>query len=148
MKAGTFLTSTELLNDTFFEQTVIFIAEYNEKGAMGFVVNRQFPRRLNELVEFRHAGPFPIYEGGPVDQEHLYFVHRRPDLVEGGTLVADGTYLGGDFAAAVRQIEQHVLGESDIRVFIGYCGWDTGELEQEVAEGSWEVRENYALFTA
>ena len=62
MKAGTFLTSTALLNGTFFEQTVIFITEYNEKGAMGFVVNRQFPRRLNELVEFMHAGPFPIYE--------------------------------------------------------------------------------------
>ena len=74
-------------------------------------------------------------------------MHRRPDLVEGGSPVANGIYQGGDFTTAVRQIGQNILQETDIRVFIGYCGWDTGELEQEVAEGSWEIRENYALFT-
>ena len=146
MKAGTFLKSTDLLDDTFFGQAVIFIAEHNEKGAMGFVVNRQFPRKLNELVEFMHAGPFPLYEGGPVDQEHLYFLHRRPDLIEGGAPVTDGIYLGGNFGGAVQLIEKKALQECDIRIFIGYCGWDNGELEAEVAEGSWEVLDGEPLF--
>ncbi|RPE09717.1 YqgE/AlgH family protein [Chitinophaga lutea] len=146
MKAGTFLKSTALLDDTFFEQSVIFITDHNEKGAMGFVVNRQFPRKLNELVEFMHAGPFPLYEGGPVDQEHLYFVHRRPDLIEGGAPVADGIYLGGNFSTAVQLIAQQTLQETDVRIFVGYCGWDNGELEAEVAEGSWEVLHESLLF--
>jgi putative transcriptional regulator len=147
MNAGIFLHSTALLDDTYFEQAVIFITEYNEKGALGFVTNKVFPRKLTELEEFKHGVPFPLYEGGPVDQEHLYFVHQRPDLITGGTLIANGVYLGGDFAAAVKHINSHTLTSKDIRIFIGYCGWDFNELEAEVEEGSWEVTEAEAMFS-
>lgn len=139
MNAGTFLRSTSLLDDTFFEQTVIFITEHNEKGAMGFVTNRLFPRRINELVEFSNCAPFPLYEGGPVDQEHLYFMHQRPDLIKGGDRVTGQIHLGGDFKAAMQYINDNTITEKDIRIFIGYCGWDDEELEAEIAEGSWEL---------
>ncbi len=46
MKPGIFLTSTSLLDDTFFEKSVIFITEYNDKGAMGFVINKRFPKKI------------------------------------------------------------------------------------------------------
>lgn len=146
MNAGIYLNSTSLLDDTFFEQAVIFITEYNEKGAMGFVTNKQFPRGLNELEEFKNGIPFPLYEGGPVDQEHLYFLHQRPDLIEGGTHVADSIFLGGDFKTAVKLINNYTLTTKDIRIFIGYCGWDYQELDQEIAEGSWNVMETGTLF--
>ncbi len=119
----------------------MYITEYNEKGAMGFVVNKKFSRNLNELEEFKHILPFPIYVGGPVDQEHLYFLHRRPDLVTGGEPVADNVFLGGDFQAAVKLINNNTLTANDIKVFIGYCGWDYRELDQELAEGSWQLLE-------
>jgi len=141
MKPGLFLKSTSLLNDTLFENSLIFIAEYNEKGAMGFVVNQKFPRKLNELEEFKNVNPFPIHLGGPVDQEHLYFIHQRPDLIEGGEPVTDNIFLGGDFKSVVRNIDNHILTEKDCRIFIGYCGWDYHELDDEIAEGSWEVLE-------
>lgn len=146
IKAGIFIGSTALLDDSFFEQAILFIAEYNEKGAMGFVINKEFPRRFNELKEFSDSIPFPLCEGGPVDQEHLYFVHRRPELITGGVLVADNIYLGGDFKTAVRLINSGALSTSDIRLFIGYCGWDLHELEAEIAEGSWEILEEVTLF--
>jgi putative transcriptional regulator len=141
MKPGIFLKSTTLLNGTLFENAVIFITEYNEKGSMGFVVNQQFPRKLNELEEFKKGQPFPIYLGGPVDQEHLYFIHQRPDLIKGGEPVTDAIFLGGDFTSAVKSIDNHLITEKDIIIFLGYCGWNCGELEEEIAEGSWEVQE-------
>jgi putative transcriptional regulator len=147
MKPGLFLKSTSLLNDTLFENAVIFITEYNEKGAMGFVVNQKFPRKLNELEEFKNGRPFPIHLGGPVDQEHLYFIHQRPDLIEGGEPVIDNIFLGGDFKSVVRNIDNHILTEKDCRIFIGYCGWDYRELDDEIAEGSWEVMEKGDLFS-
>jgi putative transcriptional regulator len=142
MKPGLFLKSTSLLNDTSFEDAVIFITEYNEKGAMGFVVNQKFSRKLNELEEFKNGRPFPIHIGGPVDGEHLFFIHRRPDLIKGGEPVTGNIYLGGDFKSAVRNIDNHILTDKDLKIFIGYCGWDYGELEDEIAEGSWEVLES------
>src|SRR5436190_1000281 len=128
MKPGFFLKSTSLLNDTTFENAVIFITEYNEKGAMGFVVNQKFPRTLNELEEFKNGKPFPIHRGGPVDPEHLYFIHQRPDLIEGGEPVTGHIFLGGDFKAAVKNIDNNLLTEKDLRIFIGYCGWNYREL--------------------
>jgi len=139
MNTGYFLASTLLLNDTYFEDTVLFIAENSEKGALGFVVNRMFPRKINELAEFQHSIPFPLYEGGPVDQEHLYFIHQRPDLITGGELITGNIYLGGDFKAAMEHINNGTITGKDIRIFIGYCGWNERELEEEIAEGSWEL---------
>ena len=141
MKAGTFLQSTSKLDDDFFAKAVIFLTEHNSKGAMGFVINKLFPRNLNELAAFSDSPAFPLYDGGPVDREHLFFVHRRPDLVAGGTQVTGDIYLGGDFTHAVLHINNQTLTTKDIRLFIGYCGWDLGELEAEIAEGSWTVLE-------
>lgn len=141
-----FLHSTALLDDSLFDKAIIFITEKNEKGAMGFVVNKLFPRPINELVEFKDSIPFPLFEGGPVDQEHLYFIHQRPDLIPGGDLVVDNIYLGGDFKSAMIHINNKTITEKDIKIFIGYCGWDHLELEEEIAEGSWVVVKDDILF--
>ena len=136
--AGTFLSSLPSLDDTNFEQAVIFITEHNEKGAMGFVINKLFPRTLNELEEFRHCPPFPLYEGGPVEQEHLFFIHRRPDLIEDGSLISGSIYLGGNFKQAVSYINSRAITKKDIKIFVGYCGWDDDQLGEEIEEGSWQ----------
>jgi len=137
--AGTFLSSLPSLNDTNFEQAVILITEHNEKGAMGFVVNKAFPRKLNELEEFKHTPAFPLHEGGPVEQEHLFFIHRRPDLIEGGALISGEVYLGGDFKQAVACMSSKKITEKDLKIFVGYCGWDDDQLEEEIKEGSWRI---------
>lgn len=142
MNTGTIIKSTDLLKDTIFEDTTILITEHNEKGAMGFVINKRFHRKLNELEGFKHSISFPLYDGGPVDHEHLFFIHQRPDLIKDGTPVSNNIYVGGDFKTAVRLINNHTLTEKDIKIFIGYCGWDKNELEEEIAEGSWEVRKH------
>lgn len=137
---GKILSSTSSMDDPNFDSSVVFIAEHNEQGALGFVINKVFKRTLNELVEFSSSPSFPLYEGGPVDQEHLYFVHRRNELIPGGTNIIDDIYLGGDFQKTIEQINYKTLNPKDIKIFIGYCGWDKDELEAEIAEGSWEVK--------
>lgn len=146
MTAGTFLQGTSLLDDSFFEQALIFISEYNDKGAMGFVINKLFPRRFNELEEFKTSTAFPLYDGGPVDREHLFFIHQRPDLIKDGTPISGNICLGGDFKEAVRLINNGTITGNDIRLFIGYCGWDDQDLEAEIAEGSWQIIKEATLF--
>ena len=147
MNAGVFITSTPLLDDSVFEDVTVFITEYNGKGAIGFVTNKPFGRNLNELEEFSNSIPFPLYDGGPVDREHLYMVHRRPDLIHDGTLITGNLHMGGNFAAALQHLNDGSITGQDIKLFIGYCGWDHGELEAEVAEGSWNIVENENPFS-
>jgi len=78
-------------------------------------------------------------DGGPVDREHLFVLHKRPDLIEGGKQLNDGLYLGGNMEQVIEAINTNSVSDQQIQLFIGYCGWDVGELEAELEEGSWTV---------
>lgn len=136
---GRYIIATSVLINTYFEAAIIFITEHNENGAIGYITNQPYPRRFNELVAFIDSPPVLLYEGGPVEHEKLFFIHRRKDLVSDSILVSDNIYIGGNFTNAVQLINTGNFPLSDFKLFIGYCGWDAGELEAEIAEGSWEL---------
>ena len=140
LKAGMYIKSTEALIGSFFEHTTILLLQHNEKGSLGFVTNKPFGRSLHELTEFSHSHPFPLMDGGPVDREHLFVLHKRPDLIEGGELMTNGLYLGGNMEQVMKAINTQATNEQEIQMYIGYCGWDEGELEAELEEGSWVLR--------
>lgn len=139
LQPGNIIISTDLLNGTEFEKVAIVITEHNEKGTIGYVFNQLFPRKFNELEEFKHSIPVPLYAGGPVQTDMLYFMHCRPDLIAEGGQVADNVYMGGDFKKAVQFLNSGELPVADVRLYIGYCGWDVNELEAEIVEGSWQL---------
>ena len=141
IRAGKILVSTDAMEDINFEKSIVVIANNDEKGTLGFVINKPFGRNLNELEEFKQSPPFPLYAGGPVDTEHLFFIHRRPSLVQGGTLITGDLFLSGDFARAVAEINKGNLSSAEIKIFVGYCGWDDNELENEILEGSWTLQD-------
>jgi putative transcriptional regulator len=137
LKAGIHIKSTTALIGSFFEDTNILIVEHNEAGSTGFVTNKPFGKSLHELIEFNHAKPFPLMDGGPVDRDHLFVLHKRPDLIDGGKQIPNGLYLGGDMNQVIQAINTGGANPQEIQLFIGYCGWDKGELEVELEEGSW-----------
>ena len=146
MHAGLFIKSTSQLDNDFFERSIVLITQFNDNGAIGFVINKSFDRNLNDLEEFKHSIPFPLSDGGPVDREHLFFIHRRPELITGGTRVNENLYVGGDFKEAVKYLNNKTLTARDIKLFIGYCGWDKDELDAEIEEGSWIVSDHETVF--
>jgi putative transcriptional regulator len=139
VQAGNIIRSTALLDNTNFEQTVIVISEHSGDGSIGYVFNQLFPRKFNELAEFKDSIPVPLYTGGPVQTDRLYFMHCRPDLVPDGSPITGNVYMGGDFKKAVQLLNTGKLSIHEVRLFIGYCGWDLHELEEELAEGSWQL---------
>ena len=139
MKPGTFLKSITSPDSDFFDGAIVFIATHGETGTTGFVINRMFHRRFNELAEFNQYNPFPMYEGGPVQVEQLFMLHCRPDLITGGRFLANGIYLGGNFKDAIDLLNTDIITNKDLKLFVGYCGWDKGELEQELEDGGWTV---------
>ncbi len=139
LKPGLTIKSTDLLNGSFFEHTTILIIEHNQEGSVGFVTNKPLEKSLHELIEFNHSKPFPLMDGGPVDRAHLFVLHKRPDLIEGGKQIPNGLYLGGNMEQVIEAINTKGANQQEIQLFIGYCGWDLGELEAEVEEGSWII---------
>ena len=137
LKAGIYIKSTAALNGSFFENTTILLVKHNEEGSIGFVTNKTLGKSLHDLNEFNHSKPFPLMDGGPVDRDHLFVLHKRPDLIEGGEQVSNGLYLGGNMDQVIAAINTGGANQQEIQLFIGYCGWDLGELEAEVKEGSW-----------
>jgi putative transcriptional regulator len=139
LKAGLYIKSNADLNGSFFEHTTILIVEHDEAGSVGFVTNKPFGKSLHELIEFNHSKPFPLMDGGPVDRDHLFVLHKRPDLIDGGEQIPNGLYLGGNMEQVIQAINTGDANPQEIQLFIGYCGWDEGELEAELEEGSWKI---------
>ena len=137
LKAGIHIKSTAALIGSFFEHTTILLVKHNEAGSIGFVTNKSFEKSLHELNEFKQIKPFPLMDGGPVDREHLFVLHKRPDLIEGGKQISNDLYLGGNMEQVIEAINTRGANQQEIQLFIGYCGWDVGELDAEVEEGSW-----------
>ena len=137
LKTGIYIKSTDALNGSFFEHTTILIVKHNNEESVGFVTNTPFQNSLHELIEFNQSKPFPLMDGGPVDREHLFVLHKRPDLIDGGEQVTQDLYLGGNMDQVIEAINNRGANNQEIQIFIGYCGWDVGELEAEIEEGSW-----------
>lgn len=137
LKAGIYIKSTAALHGSFFGDTTILLVKHNEAGSIGFITNKSFGKSLHELIEFNYAKPYALMDGGPVDRDHLFVLHKRPDLIKEGEQITNELYFGGKMEQVIEAINNKDINEDEIHIFIGYCGWDLGELEAEIEEGSW-----------
>src|SRR5450432_3405990 len=129
---GILLIADPFLKDPNFLRTVVFLCEHKEEGSFGFVLNRQYENTLDELIPELKSHPIPVYYGGPVEVDTIHFLHQYPDEIPGGQEVLKGIYWGGDFEALVDLIKNETVDCEKIRCFIGYCGWSTGPLNEEM----------------
>ena len=139
LKAGLIIKSTDALISSIFEHTTILITKHNNEGTIGFVTNKPLYKSLHNLIEFKHSKPYPLMDGGPVDKDHLFVMHKRPDLITDGEKIHSDYYLGGIMEEVIEAINNNGINEQEIQLFIGYCGWDEGELAAEIEEGSWVI---------
>ncbi|ASZ09536.1 YqgE/AlgH family protein [Chitinophaga pendula] len=141
---GILLIADPFLKDPNFARSVILLCEHQDKGSFGFVLNKSFDQRLDELIPEVLIANIPVYLGGPVQMDTIHFVHREPELIQGGFEIIPGIYWGGNFEHVVELINSGQLDMSRIKFFIGYSGWSTGQLEHEFNEKSWILSESKA----
>lgn len=134
---GILLIADPFLKDPNFLRTVVFICEHKEEGSFGFVLNRPFENNLAELIPDAEGVNIPVFFGGPVQRDTIHFLHQYPEEIPGGMEVMKGVYWGGAFDKVVDLIRSGELDLSRIRFFIGYSGWGTGQLNDELREKSW-----------
>lgn len=137
--AGRLLVATPSLEDPNFDRTVVLLLQHDDtEGAMGLVLNRPSGLALDdELAAWGElaAPPEEVFVGGPVQPEvaiALGWLGPGVDTADGVQPVLDGLGVV-DLRRSPDELDDLVA----VRVFAGYAGWAAGQLEAEIAEGSW-----------
>lgn len=136
---GKVLISEPFLYDEMFGRSVILLVDHSTDGTMGLVLNKPLPLCLNDVLkEFKDISNIPIYKGGPLSTDTLFYLHTLED-VEDSLQIGKGVYLNGDFDAIRRYILQGNDIDGKIRFFLGYSGWEHDQLCQEIEENTWLI---------
>ena len=131
------LLSAPSLDDPNFSRAVVLLCQYSEDGAFGLVFNQPSTLQVQDVSENSRIKN-PLFIGGPVEQNHLFFVHHFADL-KGAIKLKDGIYWGGNFDELVNFNLSQEIQEKECRFFVGYSGWEAGQLEEEIANNSWII---------
>jgi putative transcriptional regulator len=140
-KGQLLISDPSIIGDTSFHRSVILLADYNYEGAVGFILNKPLKYSISDLIPSINA-EFQVYNGGPVEQDNLYFIHNIPNLIPNSYEIADGIFWGGDFELTQKLINLGLIYKNNIRFFLGYTGWSTNQLENEMQKKSWVLTEN------
>jgi len=140
-KGHLLVAEPSIIGDTSFNRSVVLIADEGNSGFIGFILNKPLDYTLHDLIP-EISSELMVYNGGPVEQDNLYFIHRVPNLIPDSIEIADGIYWGGDFLTVTSLIELKKIGKNDIRFFLGYSGWETEQLENELQLNTWIVVKN------
>lgn len=142
--ANHFLIAMPRLADPHFAQTVTYICEHNDQGAMGIIVNRPLELSMGDILEqlkiqgddsLGDLHQQPVVFGGPVHQEYGFVLHNRGRTWRNTLLISDDVALttSNDI---LHDIAQHNGPELSL-VALGYAGWGAGQLEAEMAQNAW-----------
>jgi putative transcriptional regulator len=141
LKGRLLIAEPSILNDSSFNRAIILITEHTDINSVGFILNRPLEYTIQDLLP-EIESDFIIYQGGPVEQDNLYFVHRVPELIPESIEVDNGIYWGGNFESLKYLLNDGSLKKTDIRFFLGYSGWGKNQLKNELNLNSWFISEN------
>lgn len=135
--AGKLVLASPAMDDPNFEHAVILMVEHGEDGALGLVLNRPTDTRIEEVWAQLSDEPCPhdqpLRRGGPCPGP-LMLLHDRPSHAQVEVCA------GVCFTAEEPMVHELLHDQPDpVSFFLGYAGWSTGQLEDELGQGAWLV---------
>ncbi len=140
-KSGRVLISEPFLPDYYFNRAVVLLVEHNDEGSLGVVMNKPTTEIVSDVIEDFPNFDSVLYLGGPVETEKIFFIHTRPDLFEDSHAINDELSWGGDIEELKELILLDLIRVDEVRIFLGYSGWNEDQLDAELKENSWLVSE-------
>ncbi len=144
---GALLVSEPFLLDSYFKRAVVLIGEHDEHGTVGFILNKPTDVKINDAVEDFPEFDTPLYFGGPVDTDSLFYIHTIGEKLKGAREIAKGIFWGGDYEQLKLLIDTKQIHPNQIRFYAGYSGWEPKQLDVEIKEKSWLLSSATAQFT-
>ncbi|MGU3574698.1 YqgE/AlgH family protein [Brucellaceae bacterium C25G] len=145
---GQFLLAMPNMVDERFARSVVYICAHSPEGAMGFIINQQQPIGFTDLLEQigiikeedaiilpDHQRKLVIRNGGPVDKNRGFVLHSSDYSVSSTMPVAEDVSMTAtvDILRAI----YHDKGPRQAIMTLGYSGWESGQLEAELAHNGW-----------
>jgi putative transcriptional regulator len=137
IKAGDILIAKPFLQDGHFKRSVLYICEHNNEGSLGFVINKSHGLLLRDIFPHLKNGNFPLFEGGPVSPNQLFYTHTLGTTLSDSQHVTGNVYWGGNFFQLSEMIEKGEVTANEIRFYIGYSGWGAEQLTAEIDNDMW-----------
>jgi putative transcriptional regulator len=139
--AGSFLVATRDLQGSWFSQTVILLVQHDESGTMGLVINQPSEIQLSEMLP--EVSPLAesdrkLYIGGPVATYGVTILIQSDRELENAEHVIGNVYASGSRELLLETLYNDEF-VSHVRLYAGHSGWLPGQLDNEIARGSWVV---------
>ena len=138
---GKILVAKRDAREPTFAETVILVVRYTQGGTVGLMLNRRTEvpvSRALEPLKGASGRSDPVYAGGPVELANVLALLRANVMPEGAEHVTGKVYL-----VPTGELLEKTLAKrpdpADFRVYLGYCGWSPGQLENETSHGFWRV---------
>lgn len=137
-----FLIAMPGLQDPNFSRTVTYVCEHSAEGAMGIVINRPMEIQLGEVLaqleidpEASNVSNAPVYLGGPVQTDRGFVIHDGDFRFDSTLRVTDEIQVttSRDVLEAIAKGR----GPANRLIALGYAGWSSGQLEQEMIDNAW-----------
>lgn len=139
-----FLIAMPTMADPHFAHAVIYICEHSPEGAMGLIINLPLSISLGDVLtnmdiktDDEKIIGLPVLAGGPISQERGFVLHR-PSLEEKWESSMSLTKsLSITTSKDILFALANHKGPKDVLIVLGYAGWESGQLEREIAQNSW-----------
>ncbi len=141
---GKILISTPDSSGDIFSRSVVLIIEHNENGAFGLILNKKNQNMSSSLLTI-FGFPVELYEGGPVENDKVFFILKGKKITENFTEINREFYFTEDVDSVIACILDGTTNISDIKVFSGYSGWSALQLESELQRKVWTIVDVYNL---
>lgn len=141
---GKILISTPDVSGDIFSRSVVLMIDHTENGAFGLILNKKnesLSVSLSEIFKVK----LNVYEGGPVENDKVFFIVRGKPVNDFHLNINDEFYLTEDSETVITEVLSQRLSISDIKVFSGYSGWASQQLEEEIQKRYWNVVDIYNL---
>jgi putative AlgH/UPF0301 family transcriptional regulator len=140
LSVGKLLVASRGLGDPDFAGTVVLLVRYDEKGALGLILNRRSDVPLSRVLDLEAAKDRsdPVYLGGPVGPSTVFALFKSSAKMEKAENIFGGVYLISDKTL----FEQTISARPDAAVFhvyVGYAGWTQDQLRTEAQSGVWFI---------
>ncbi len=136
---GRLLLSEPFMGDYYFGRAVILLAEHNAEGSFGLVLNKPVSKMLSEVAKDFPGMNVPLYIGGPVEPNRLFFIHMLGNEISDSIEVIKGLFWGGNMEDVRELAHLQKLTPENSRFFLGYAGWGANQMEDELKRNSWAV---------